>query len=162
MADSKQGPDPSVQSASSPSISASSTSQNQNVAGEAPASQTKDGVTLFRLGEAIQDGDAANLAGVDGFDVERMRDRTLLTADEEKALMRKVDWRIMTMCSLLFLMKNLDADNISNARIMNRGTDRNIMTQLGMTSDEYNLLNVLYYVRDPLFRMLFGGTSATD
>jgi hypothetical protein len=69
---------------------------------------------------------------------------------------------IFAVGSLLFLMKNLDADNISNARIMNRGTDRNIMTQLGMTSDEYNLLNVLYYVRDPLFRMLFGGTSATD
>lgn len=148
MADSKQGPDASVQSASSPSISTSSASQNHQDAGEAPASQTKDGVTLFRLGEAIQDGDAAHLADVDGFDVERMRDRTLLTAEEEKALMRKVDWRIMTMCSLLFLMKNLDADNISNARIMNRGTGRNIMTQLGMTSDEYNLLNVLYYVRD--------------
>lgn len=163
MADSKQGPDASVQSASSPSISASSTSQNNHhAAGETPSTQNKDGVTLFRLGEAIQDGDAANLAGVDGFDVERMRDRTLLTADEEKALMRKVDWRIMTMCSLLFLMKNLDADNISNARIMNRGTDQNIMTQLGMTSDQYNLLNVLYYVRDPLFWMFFGRTTSTD
>lgn len=43
-------------------------------------------------------------------------------------------------------MKNIDADNISNARIMNKGTPRNIMTQLDMTSDEYNLLNVLYYV----------------
>ncbi|GJC96012.1 hypothetical protein ColKHC_04838 [Colletotrichum higginsianum] len=53
---------------------------------------------------------------------------------------------MMTICSLLFLMKNIDADNISNARVMNKGTPRNIMTQLDMTSDEYNLLNVLYYV----------------
>ena len=30
---------------------------------------------------------------------------------------------------------------------MNRGTGDNIMTQLGMTSDQYNLLTVLYYVR---------------
>ncbi|PNP57217.1 hypothetical protein THARTR1_02747 [Trichoderma harzianum] len=29
---------------------------------------------------------------------------------------------------------------------MNRGTDQNIMTQLGMTSDEYNLVTVLYYI----------------
>jgi len=74
------------------------------------------------------------------------RNRTLLSAQDEKALLRRIDWRIMTICSLLFLLKNIDADNISNARIMNRGTDRNIMTQLGMTSDQYNLLNVLYYV----------------
>ena len=73
-------------------------------------------------------------------------DRTLLSAQEEKALLRRIDWRIMTVCSLLFLLKNIDADNISNARIMNKGTDRNIMTELKMTSDQYNLLNVLYYV----------------
>ena len=35
----------------------------------------------------------------------------------------------------------------SNARIMNEGTDQNIMTQLGITSNEYNLVTVLYYVR---------------
>lgn len=74
------------------------------------------------------------------------RNRTLLSAQEEKALLRRIDWRIMTICSLLFLLKNIDADNISNARIMNKGTDRNIMTELDMTSDQYNLLNVLYYV----------------
>ena len=29
---------------------------------------------------------------------------------------------------------------------MNRGTPANIMTQLGMTSDEYALLTIFYYV----------------
>jgi hypothetical protein len=76
----------------------------------------------------------------------RRRNRTLLSAEEEKALLRRIDWRIMTICSILFLLKNIDSDNISNARIMNKGTDRNIMTELNMTSDQYNLLNVLYYV----------------
>ena len=74
------------------------------------------------------------------------KNRTLLSAQEENALLRRVDWRIMPVCSLLFLLKNIDADNISNARIMNKGTDRNIMTELNMTSDQYNLLNVLHYV----------------
>ena len=46
----------------------------------------------------------------------------------------------------MFLLKNLDADNISNARIMNKGTDQNIMTQLSMSSDAYTLLTVLYYI----------------
>jgi hypothetical protein len=76
----------------------------------------------------------------------RRRNRTLLSTEEEKALLRRIDWRIMTICSILFLLKNIDSDNISNARIMNKGTDRNIMTELNMTSDQYNLLNVIYYV----------------
>lgn len=31
---------------------------------------------------------------------------------------------------------------------MNKGTDQNIMTQLGITSNEYNLVTVLYYVSE--------------
>lgn len=102
---------------------------------------SSQGITFAERGAQVGDNVAA-----EGFDAERMRDRSLLTAEEEKKLLRRVDLRLMTICSLLFLMKNLDADNISNARIMNRGTDMNIMTELGMSSDQYNLLNVLYYV----------------
>lgn len=100
--------------------------------------------TFARRGEQLSE--SIDSSDVYGYDAARMRDRALLTAEEEKALMRRVDWRIMVMCSLLFLMKNLDSDNISNAKIMNRGTDRNVLTQLNMSSDEYNLLTVFYYV----------------
>lgn len=144
MADPKQ-PQESVITRDDEITSASSSSVQDSPAKNAtiPSSDT-DALTFFRRGEQVDDATAAR--GVDGFDSALMRDRSLLTAEEEKALMRRVDWRIMTICSLLFLMKNLDADNISNARIMNRDTDRNIMTQLNMSSDQYNLLNVLYYV----------------
>lgn len=98
-------------------------------------------ITLAQRGTTTDDGSIAQTQ-----EEETRRNRTLLTANEEKALLRRIDWRIMSICSILFLLKNIDADNISNARIMNRGTDRNIMTQLNMTSDQYNLLNVLYYV----------------
>ncbi|KAK1765156.1 major facilitator superfamily domain-containing protein [Phialemonium atrogriseum] len=83
---------------------------------------------------------------IDGFDSERMRDRTLLTAEEEKKLLRRIDWHLMPLCSLIFMFKNLDSQNISNARIMNQGSDQNIMTQLGMTSDQYALLTAVYYI----------------
>ena len=98
-------------------------------------------ITLAQRGISANEDAVAQTA-----DEVARRNRTLLSAQEEKALLRRIDWRIMTVCSLLFLLKNIDADNISNARIMNRGTDRNIMTELNMTSDQYNLLNVLYYV----------------
>ncbi|ERT02929.1 pantothenate transporter [Sporothrix schenckii 1099-18] len=89
---------------------------------------------------------ASTDADIDGYDAARMRARSALTAAEEKKLMRRVDVRMMILCSLIFLIKNLDSANLSNARIMNAGTPRNIMTQLKLTSDEYSLLTVLYYV----------------
>ena len=58
------------------------------------------------------------------------------------------------MCVLLSIVNNgtlqLKSAQESNARIMNKGTDQNIMTQLGITSNEYNLVTVLYYVRKAL------------
>ncbi|KAJ5703125.1 hypothetical protein N7488_010673 [Penicillium malachiteum] len=71
--------------------------------------------------------------------------RTLLTAEEEERLLRKIDWQLMALCSIIFMFKNLDSNNLSNARIMNKGTDQNIMTQLGISSNEYNLVTALYY-----------------
>lgn len=120
------------------------TGQSSETASSDDVPNKNAGLTFARRGEQFDDDTAQDHIG--GFDAARMRDRTLLTAKEEKALMRRVDWHLMTVCSLLFLLKNIDADNISNARIMNRDTDRNIMTELNMTSDQYNLLTVLYYV----------------
>jgi hypothetical protein len=107
-----------------------------------PQDSKNANITLAQRGIAADE----DVTG-DSEEAANSRNRTLLSAKEEKALLRRIDWRIMTVCSLLFLLKNIDADNISNARIMNRGTDRNIMTELNMTSDQYNLLNILYYVR---------------
>ncbi|KAI0096211.1 major facilitator superfamily domain-containing protein [Nemania sp. FL0031] len=75
-----------------------------------------------------------------------MQARTALTAEEERKLIRRIDWHLMPLCSLMFLFKNLDVDNVSNARIMNRGTSQNILNQLNLTSDEFALVTVLYYI----------------
>jgi hypothetical protein len=119
------------------------TPSETSIPNDIPSSQdTKNaGITLVQRG--LIDGDDATAQTENET---TRKNRTLLSAQEEKALLRRIDWRIMTVCSLLFLLKNIDADNISNARIMNKGTDRNIMKELNMTSDQYNLLNVLYYV----------------
>lgn len=83
---------------------------------------------------------------ISGYNPDQMSARTLLTPAEEKKLLRRIDLRLMALCSLIFMFKNLDSNNASNARIMNQGTDMNIMMQLGITSNEYNLVTVLYYV----------------
>ena len=105
----------------------------------------QNGLHLARRGGDMVDT-KIDSSDIQGFDTDRMRARTLLTAEEEKKLLRRIDWHIMPLCSLMFMLKNMDYDNISNARIMNLGTDQNIMTQLGLSSNAYALLAVLYYV----------------
>lgn len=51
---------------------------------------------------------------IDGFQADSQGARTLLTAEEEKKLLRRIDWHLMPLCSLIFMFKNLDSDNVSN------------------------------------------------
>lgn len=83
---------------------------------------------------------------VAGYDHDLMSARTLLSYEEERKLLRRVDWHLMPLCALIFMVKNIDANNAANARIMNRGTSRNILTELGMTGDEYNFVSTVYFV----------------
>lgn len=108
--------------------------------------------------------------GVSGYNPELMRGRALLSPAEEKKLMRKVDLHLMPLLALILMVKNLDANNVSyrpfvaharmtltkldldlpnqaaNARIMNKGTPRNILEELHMSSDAYNFVSSIYFV----------------
>lgn len=64
-----------------------------------------------RRGEALAEASSSQ-ESIDGYDPELMSGRTLLTAAEEKKLLRKIDWRLMTLCSLIFMFKNLDSNNV--------------------------------------------------
>ncbi|GJC85396.1 hypothetical protein ColLi_08234 [Colletotrichum liriopes] len=76
---------------------------------------------------------------------------TALTVEEEKKLIRKVDWRLIPLLAMLYLVKKLDESNVSQARIMNKGTERNILAQLGVTSDQYGMVTVLYTTEAGMF-----------
>ncbi|KAK6957938.1 hypothetical protein Daesc_000728 [Daldinia eschscholtzii] len=93
---------------------------------DSSSSSVNDGFHHARRGEITDDTSAGNT--IDGYDAERMRARTALTAEEEKKLIRRIDWHLMPLCSIIFMFKNLDADN------------------LGLTSDQYALVTVLYYI----------------
>lgn len=64
-----------------------------------------------KRGEALEQASSSQ-ESIDGYDPELMDGRTLLTATEEKKLLRKIDWRLMTLCSLIFMFKNLDSNNV--------------------------------------------------
>ncbi|VUC36359.1 unnamed protein product [Clonostachys rosea] len=94
--------------------------------------------------DAVIEGD--KVTEITGYDHERMKDRGLLSYEEEKKLLRRVDVRLMILCAIIFMIKNVDANNAAHARIMNRGSDRNIMTQLKMTGDDYNWVSTIYFI----------------
>ncbi|KAF7189534.1 MFS transporter prlL [Pseudocercospora fuligena] len=75
-----------------------------------------------------------------------VRNRTLLTSDEEKTLFKRVDIRLLPLLAIMYVVKTMDAANVSNARIMDRGTKHNIMIELGMSANDYNLVTVAYYI----------------
>lgn len=68
------------------------------IADAAPVHITTNEFHYARRGSTVQDKDIDGDA-IRGYDDERMRARTLLTAEEEKKLMRRVDWRLMVCFS---------------------------------------------------------------
>lgn len=68
-------------------------------------------IHVVRRGEEVED-DTSLENGIVGYDAERMRARTLLSESEEKRLMRRVDWHLMPLCSIMFLLKNMDYQNV--------------------------------------------------
>lgn len=77
---------------------------------ESSSSSFADGYYRAARGEVF---DAKSDQTIQGFDAERMRARTILTAEEERKLIRRIDWHLMPLCSLMFLFKNMDSDNVS-------------------------------------------------
>ncbi|KAL5322572.1 hypothetical protein ACEPPN_010545 [Leptodophora sp. 'Broadleaf-Isolate-01'] len=113
------------------------------VATEGISEDDKGKLHYVRRGQEIDDHDTDLIAG---YEADHMRARALLTSEEEKKLLRRIDWHIMPLCAIAFLLKNIDANNVSNARIMNRGSDQNILKQLGMTANEFNFVSTIYYI----------------
>ncbi|KAJ5502245.1 hypothetical protein N7463_005119 [Penicillium fimorum] len=76
---------------------------------------------------------------IPGYDATLMRARATLSSAEEKKLLRHIDWHLIPLLAVIYMVKSVDFSNVSYARIMDKGTPRNILTELKMTSDQYNL-----------------------
>ncbi|KAL4942262.1 hypothetical protein BDV06DRAFT_211994 [Aspergillus oleicola] len=100
--------------------------------------------TTFTTAKRTGKNVGAEVVGED--EISREAALTALTVDEERDLIRRVDWRLIPLLCMLYLMKKIDENNAANAKIMNKGTDRNILTQLGITSDQFSMITVLYTV----------------
>ncbi|ETS80876.1 hypothetical protein PFICI_08405 [Pestalotiopsis fici W106-1] len=72
-------------------------------------------------------------------------------ADEETRIMRKVSRHFFLLIGIMYMIKSLDTNNAANIRVLQVGQPRNIMAELGMTSDEYNWVGSIYGIAYIIF-----------
>ncbi|KXS21310.1 MFS general substrate transporter [Gonapodya prolifera JEL478] len=68
------------------------------------------------------------------------------TEEEERAVIRKLDWRIVSWLGLCYFALNLDRNNLSNATIMNAETpERTLAGELGLVGSQFNWAVSVFY-----------------
>ncbi|KAI1120126.1 retrograde regulation protein 2 [Nemania abortiva] len=68
------------------------------------------------------------------------------TPEEEKAVIRKLDWRLMPMIFAIYSLSVLDRSNLGNAHVA--GLDESI----GLSGDQYSTLGTFFYVTYIVFQ----------
>lgn len=60
---------------------------------------------------------------ITGFDADLMGARTVLSAEEEKKLLRRIDWHLIPLLAVIYMLKSMDAQNVSPKMVhpANRG-----------------------------------------
>lgn len=66
---------------------------------------------------------------------------------------RRLDLRVLPLCCWLYLLNFLDRGNIGNARILNKETGDDLMTQTGMSSHGYAITLTLFSVAYAVFEV---------
>ncbi|ODO06734.1 hypothetical protein I350_04093 [Cryptococcus amylolentus CBS 6273] len=96
--------------------------------GETTSQDLKDGVEEV----AQQDADAAI--------------KEKFTYEQEQKLLRRVDWRLLPLLILAYLLKNLDGNSISYAKVISSGKSTNILKELNITTDYYAWTSTIFTI----------------
>lgn len=76
----------------------------------------------------------------------RARFLATFTAEDEKSIMRKVDRRFLLLIGLMNLVKQVDYLNAAVVKVLQVGEERNVLTELSMTNNQYNWVQSIYFV----------------
>lgn len=67
-------------------------------------------------------------------------------ADDDRCIMRKVDLRFLPLMGFMYLVKQVDYTNAASIKVLQVGQPSNVLTELGMTADQYNWVQTVYFV----------------
>lgn len=98
--------------------------------------------------QAEIDGSASpSVDAADASEAYRREFLSRFTAEDDRLIMRKVDWRFLPLTGFMYLIKQIDYTNAASIKVLQVGESRNVMTELGMTADQYNWVQTIYFVR---------------
>lgn len=69
------------------------------------------------------------------------------TAKDDRRIMRKVDLRFLPLMGFMYLVKQIDYTNAASIKVLQVGQPSNVLTELGMSADQYNWIQTVYFVR---------------
>lgn len=87
--------------------------------------------------------DGSEQADITGYDPHLMRARAILSVDEEKKVLRRVDWRLLPLLSLMFVVKNVDIANVCLKICVK--TAKSLMLCLGLKRSYHGQRNASEY-----------------
>ncbi|KAF3042877.1 hypothetical protein E8E12_002707 [Didymella heteroderae] len=70
-----------------------------------------------------------------------------------RALLRKQDFRLIPICALMYLLAYLDRSNIGNAKVMNSETNHDLMSETGLTNDQYAIALMVFLIAYTIFEV---------
>ncbi|CAI7585348.1 unnamed protein product [Penicillium glandicola] len=71
--------------------------------------------------------------------------------EEEKKIRRKVDKRFFLLIGLMYMVKQIDVNNVSSIKVLQVGEDSNILTELNMSANQYNWVSSIYTIAYIIF-----------
>ncbi|OQD73687.1 hypothetical protein PENDEC_c014G05993 [Penicillium decumbens] len=73
--------------------------------------------------------------------------------ERERALIWKQDLRIVPLCAGIYLLCYLDRSNIGNAKILNKNTHNDLLSETNMTSYQYTIALMVFLIAYALFEV---------
>ena len=68
-------------------------------------------------GQQLPDYQDSKQEEIVGYNAAEMQDRNALTSEEEKKLLRRIDFRLLPLLALMYIVKTMDAANVSKAHV---------------------------------------------
>ncbi|KAJ5492113.1 Major facilitator superfamily domain general substrate transporter [Penicillium expansum] len=73
------------------------------------------------------------------------------SSQEEKQIRRKVDKRFLLLIGLMYMVKQIDVNNVSSIKVLQVGKQSNILNELHMSADQYNWVSSIYMIAYIIF-----------
>lgn len=72
----------------------------------------KDHIHFVSRSDLLPDYEDSKESSITGYDVDLMRARASLSSEEEKKLLRQVDWRLLPLLAVMYAVKTIDFQNV--------------------------------------------------